>query len=117
MLESLHPQYVEPVRRIMGLSHGRSGDILLLSAFSKGYHFSGPDVKAEHGSLYPDDSYIPFVIAGKPLDRSITVAEPRSIVDVAPTIADLLGFYRGIEDRFDGKSVLEPGFIATLGAP
>jgi hypothetical protein len=116
MLESLHPQYVDPVRRIMGLSHIRSGDILLLPAYSKGYHFSGSGSKADHGSLYPDDSYIPFVIAGKPLDRSITVTGLRSIVDVAPTIADLLGFYRGIEDRFDGRSVLEPGYIATLSA-
>jgi hypothetical protein len=38
-------------------------------------------------------------------------------VDVAPTIADLLGFYRGIEDRFDGQSILEPGFTTALGEP
>jgi arylsulfatase A-like enzyme len=104
------------VRRIEGLSHVRSGDILLLPAYAEGYHFSGSGAKAEHGSLYPGDSTIPFVIAGKPLDRSITVAGLRSIVDVVPTIADLLGFYRGIEDRFDGKSILEPGYIATAGA-
>jgi arylsulfatase A-like enzyme len=116
MLESLHPQYVDPVRRIAGLSHNRSGDILLLPAYSKGYHFTGSGGKAEHGSLYPGDSYIPFIIAGKPLDRSITVTGLSSIVDVVPTIADLLGFYEGIEDRFDGRSILEPGFIATLSA-
>jgi arylsulfatase A-like enzyme len=117
MLESLHPEYVDPVRRIAGLSHIRSGDILLLPACLKGYHFTGSDEKADHGGLYPGDSYIPFIIAGKPLDRSITVTGLRSIVDVAPTIADLLGFYRGIEDRFDGQSILEPGFIAALGEP
>jgi arylsulfatase A-like enzyme len=116
MLESLHPQYVDPVRRIEGLSHTRSGDILLLPAYSKGYHFSGSP-KGDHGSLYPGDSYIPFIIAGKPLDQSFTVTGLRSIVDVAPTIADLLGFYQGTEDRFDGKSILEPGFIAVLSDP
>ena len=115
-LSHFHPNYVDPENRIENFWHPtRSGDIILLASYQKGYYFDKETI-GTHGSLYGGDSFIPFIIAGEPLDKSISVTSLKNIVDVAPTVADLLGFYGGIEDKFDGKSVLEPGFIKAVGS-
>lgn len=116
VLSYFHPDYVDAENRIQNFWHySRSGDIILLPSWLEGYHFSEEQV-GDHGSLY-EDSYNTFMIAGEPLDRSFSVTSLRSIVDVTPTVADLLGFYEGIEDQFDGTSILEPDFILTVGSP
>jgi len=66
----------------------RSGDILLIPKPS--YSFS-LDEKADHGSILLADSGVPLIFAGKPLGKFAKNNEVRSIVDVAPTIAKLLG--------------------------
>jgi hypothetical protein len=58
--------------------------------------------KSNHGNINHGDSNIPFMIGGAPI-LSMTIAEAASIVDVAPTIAGLLGFSLG---DVDGRDIL-----------
>jgi predicted AlkP superfamily pyrophosphatase or phosphodiesterase/Ca2+-binding RTX toxin-like protein len=96
-LTMLRPDYVRAAERITAYQNpGRSGDIVLLPKFMNGYYFSSPQA-ATHGSLYADDSYIPFVIGGAPVQDGRIVStygldSPTSVLDVAPTIAAILGY-------------------------
>jgi hypothetical protein len=102
-----------------------------------GHYLSGSDTQthyfdcqiedATHGSLYPWDSS-PALYIGSPkggtgeerLDELLgqagsankkvkwSISTQPHVVDIAPTIAHILDFYKGIEDQFDGKSVFEP---------
>jgi arylsulfatase A-like enzyme len=59
-----------------------------------------------HGlSLYEDAVRIPLVISGPGLPAGRTVADPVSLVDVAPTILALLGLPP--EPRFEGRSLVD----------
>jgi arylsulfatase A-like enzyme len=119
-IQEAHPDYVDAVRRIENYGHPtRSADIIILPKYKKGFHFSSEDNKSEHGSLYPEDSHITFVIAGLPIGRgdpngrNTQVSSLQSIVDIAPTITYLLG----LGGSFDGKSVLKPGCFEGRNSP
>src|SRR5262249_49752598 len=58
-----------------------------------------------HGSaLYEESVRIPLLLAGADVPAGRVVADPVSIVDVAPTILDVLGLPP--ESRFEGRSLL-----------
>ena len=44
-----------------------------------------------HGHMSPSEAYVPCILWGKGVERSGPIDEPRSIMDVAPTIAYYLG--------------------------
>lgn len=89
-LTVLSPEYVDAQTRIEKLEHAeRSGDILVFSAFRQGYYFGGKNA-ANHGSLYPEDSYQTFMIGGTPVVQPMTVTGA-SVVDIAATVAHILG--------------------------
>jgi arylsulfatase A-like enzyme len=59
-----------------------------------------------HGSsLFEEVVRIPLIISGPGLPSHRVVTDPGSIVDVAPTVLDLLGLPR--EPRFEGRSLRE----------
>ncbi len=86
-LETLHPDW--------HLGHPRSGELLLVAA--PGYEFLDPFDQADaclrgnHGG--PGEATVPLVVSGgsERLTRAPAGTAPPSAVDVAPTIATLLG--------------------------
>ncbi len=106
-----HPEdynYIEPLLRIEKMTCMRSGDIVFVPAQNE--HdpnltwYADDEVESTHGSLYPLDSYIPFIGAGPPLAGRTRLVESAAIVDIAPTVADILEFDDG---GMDGVSLLQ----------
>lgn len=110
-------------QRIAKFCSDYSGDIILLANYSDnfaGYAFDNQSLvlvpvskppffipllqynESNHGNVNNGDSHIPFILGGQPL-TSQTI-EKASIVDVAPTVAGLLGFTMG--DDIDGNDIL-----------
>jgi hypothetical protein len=88
------------------LGHQRTGELLLVAA--PGYQFANgadPALPGNHGR--PEDADVPlFVTGGSAAIVGVkNGAEPPAIVDVAPTIASLLGL--PLPRRVDGKAVPE----------
>jgi predicted AlkP superfamily pyrophosphatase or phosphodiesterase len=84
--------YPDAVARINGLDSARSGDIILLSNYNNKYYFSGEAHKGEHGHLYKDDTYIPLIFSGPSIKKNVALDTPARNIDMARTLADLLGF-------------------------
>jgi arylsulfatase A-like enzyme len=72
---------------------------MLFSSYDEGWHFYKQPIKATHGNINSGDLEIPIIFAGKGIKKGID-DNPASIVDVAPTVASLLGFEM---NRIDGK--------------
>ncbi len=83
-------EYVDAVNRISKLDSERSGDLILLANYSGGYYFESHSYLGDHGNLNPEDSYVPLIISGPGIRRGTLTSA--STVDIAPTIANLLGF-------------------------
>lgn len=92
------PNYVDAVNRIKGLDSKRSGDIILLAKDS--FYFADGLFKGEHGGLSPDESYIPLIFSGPTIRKGETDSTPARSIDMAKTLADLLGFSMS---KSDGK--------------
>ena len=94
-----------------------SGDVIILTNFEEGYDVYSPPrigycclkncdelLRSDHGSILESDRLIPFVIFGEPVKgKSRVISEPKNQVDVAPTIAGILGFTM---PEADGKNIL-----------
>ncbi|GEM_PF-2962570 len=90
-LTLMSAEYVDGPNRIEKFAHSdRSGDILLMSTFRKGFYFGNKNA-SNHGSLYPEDSYQAFVVGGAPVVQSQTLVGGQ-VVDIAATLAHILGF-------------------------
>jgi len=81
--------YPNARERIEGLYSDRSGDIILLAEYP--YYFAQERMKGEHGNLGAQDSKVPLIISGPGVKKNVEMCSARNI-DMAPTIADLLGF-------------------------
>ncbi len=68
----------------------RAGDIIL-SARSP-YYYEGKPMKGEHGSLHREDSHVPLIFMGKGLGNQTDPSTVARVIDVAPTIAEAMGF-------------------------
>ena len=91
-------EYIEAYRRS---SHpDRTADITL--QLELGYLVTSSSSRTSHGSPYWYDSHVPLIVAGRAVRPGIH-EEPRFTVDVAPTIAALLGV--AIPDDLDGRSL------------
>jgi hypothetical protein len=104
------------------VGHPRSGELLLVAA--RGHHFVDPFDVGDAGLLGshggPEDNTVPlFVLGGAPqIAAAGAGAAPPASVDVAPTIATLLGL--PLPRRVDGSPVpagLAGRVIATALAP
>lgn len=83
-------EYADAVNRISKLDSERSGDLILLANYSGGYYFESHSYLGDHGNLNPEDSYVPLIISGPGIRRGTLTSA--NTVDIAPTIANLLGF-------------------------
>lgn len=85
----------------------RSGDVLFV--LKPYYILSGDSSGASHGSPYDYDTHVPLIISGRAIKPGRYAAEV-SPVDLAPTIAEILGveFPPGREGRVLGMALKEP---------
>jgi hypothetical protein len=83
--------YVDAPWMLQNLVSHKSGDIIVLPDRDHGYTIS-EEVENDHGSIYPGDMYIPLIFAGPPLSGTARLIPQGRIVDVAPTVAELLNF-------------------------
>ncbi|GEM_PF-2002709 len=86
------PAYVKPIERLRGIDSPKGPDIVLLLDYCKnrfnintveGFH------PGQHGSLCPDDSYVPMLFAGPGVIRG-ELPEAFTI-NWSPTVASMLG--------------------------
>ena len=79
-------------RRVPPLAQSiRSGDIMLIA--DPGFYFSDKTYKGEHGTLASADSHVPLLFLSPAFRPSSEVCdEPVCVVDIAPTVAKLMGF-------------------------
>lgn len=84
------PYYGNAVDRIQGLYSTRSGDIILLAKDS--WYFADGKFNGEHGGLSLAESYIPMIFSGPTIRKGVTDPTPARSIDLAKTLADLLGF-------------------------
>ena len=81
---------------------GNSPDIMLFSNYADGYHFYKEPLMSIHGNISATDFNIPLIIAGKGMEKGLNSQET-SIVDIAPTVASLMGFSM---KKTDGKIII-----------
>ena len=79
----------------------RSADFLI--QFEK-YFMSSVGLVTTHGSAYDYDTHVPFVVLAPGL-KPETLEVPARTVDLAPTLANLLGI--PIPDEVDGRPLVE----------
>jgi len=104
-----------------GLHMFRAGDVVLIRDRSdqtgKNLGFTGS--QSTHGSLYPDDSLIPFYVWGEPLnvkrgaEGSVRIKEA-DIVDLAATVMSWLHIYQPHESQLDGKPLFDENLDLNL---
>ncbi len=77
----------------------------LMCALTKpGYIWSGGELQASHGSANPEDQAVPLVFFGSGVPARM-VTRPVSTVDIAPTLAALLGI--APDETLDGHALSE----------
>lgn len=81
--------YVDASDRIRRLNSTRSGDIILLA--SNGSYFADEIMKGEHGGLINEESYIPLIFSGPTIRKNEIDSTSSRSIDLAGTLADLLG--------------------------
>jgi len=85
-------RYIKPVERIHGLDHPKGPDfIVMLDYFEKHFNINEETGfhPGQHGSLCPDDSYVPMMFAGPGVRRD--EIEEAFTLSWAPTAASILG--------------------------
>lgn len=97
-----HPDFVPQI--VEYFDAPTAGDMVVFSASD--WVFGGAD-PGEHGSCHPEDMRIPLFFAGPGLPRGTSIPHGR-IVDVMPTVLDLLGESDRLRTAppIDGESLL-----------
>jgi hypothetical protein len=108
--------FVDGRRRIGRLLHTfRAGDVVMIRGRSdldetKNVGFTGS--QSTHGSLFPEDSLIPFYVWGEPLnvkrgaEGSVRIKEA-DIVDLTATVLSWLRIYQPHSGQIDGKPLFD----------
>lgn len=97
---SSHPDFVPQIVELF--DSPRAGDVIIFAA--PDWVFAG-HARGEHGSCLPDDMLIPLYFAGPGLPKGASIPHAR-IVDVVPTLLDLLGEGERIREySFDGETL------------
>jgi arylsulfatase A-like enzyme len=106
-----HPDFVPQIVALF--DSPRTGDIVVFAATD--WVFAGHD-DGEHGSCLPEDMLIPMYFAGPGLPKGASIPHAR-LVDVAPTLLELLGEGHRIRDYpLDGVGLADQLRSATLVA-
>ena len=87
-----------------GYFPGRSGDVVFL-ARPFAYFGWGAHLRGDHGSPYRYDTHVPLVFFGAGVAHGVR-REPVSTVDIAPTVAALIGIEPPAQS--EGHALLEP---------
>jgi hypothetical protein len=111
-LEELPFAYIDAETRINGVNNlNRSGDVILQPK----KHFGFTDSPSTHGSMYDEDTFVPFYIFGEPVTKTEIFSRVRgpmilcgaSHVDVTPTILNIFDIYKLYRGNLDGKPLLD----------
>lgn len=79
----------------------RSGDVYYLT--KEWTYFSSNPTGTSHGDPWPYDTHVPFVVLGWHI-RPERLTQPVQVVDLAPTLASLVGISRSRSEKLDGQS-------------
>lgn len=114
--------FVDGARRIEALLHRyRAGDVIIVPKRSdrpgKNTGFSSSD--STHGSLWPEDTYVPFYVWGEPLNEALKESgsvrlKEGSIVDLTPTVMSYLDIYGSHASEMDGRPLFDKDFNINL---
>ena len=114
--------FVNARERIGRLLHTfRAGDVILVRDRSdlpgKNLGFTGS--QSTHGSLFPEDSVIPFYVWGEPLNvkrgaEGSVRLKAADIVDLTATVMSWLHIYRPHEGQLDGKPLFDEDLNINL---
>ena len=99
--------YVDPVHRSSNLAGKTSGDLLVLSDYSRGFYFAAP-VAGVHGGLHPDDSFATLAI-GLPGAEKASLEQTRRHFEGA--VSDRC---RAEGGRQPSTADLVPGLLAVI---
>ena len=90
--------YVNPIERLRGIDHPNGPDIVLMLNYHDQFNVNEPEGfhPGQHGSLLPDDSYVPMIFSGpgvrrEPIPHAFTISfspTAASILDVPMPKAD-----------------------------
>lgn len=114
--------FVDGRRRIGRLLHHfRAGDVIMIPGRSelpgKNVGFTGS--QSTHGSLFPEDSLIPFYVWGEPLNAhrgengSVRIKEA-DIVDLTATVLSYLRIYQPHSGQIAGKPLFDEDLNINL---
>jgi predicted AlkP superfamily pyrophosphatase or phosphodiesterase len=79
----------------------RSGDAYYLT--KEWTLFASKPTGTSHGDPWPYDTHVPLVLAGWHIDNQ-RIADDVKMVDLAPTLADIIGVHPSASEVLDGKS-------------
>lgn len=94
--------YPNALERIQGLYSERSGDVILVADYP--HYFDDKPSAGTHGNLDAEDSYVPLIFSGPGIKHGKTIDVSARTVDIAPTIANLLG---ASLENVDGRVLTE----------
>lgn len=84
------PNYPFAKDRIDNLAKTTRSPDIILSAKAT-YYYAKKDMKGEHGSLQKENSHVPLIFINSKLQKE-NVTNNAQVIDIAPTIADSMGF-------------------------
>jgi predicted AlkP superfamily pyrophosphatase or phosphodiesterase len=97
-----NPHQTPFTRQFVNAFHAKNSADLLVQLKVNHLVISTP-TGTDHGTPYPYDSHVPLVFAGPGVQPAVVKPRART-VDIAPTLADLLGI--AAPSNLDGKSLL-----------
>jgi hypothetical protein len=92
-----------------GLAEHESARDTIVVVFGDHGEAFGEHAGRQHDNIFTEEGlHVPFVIHAPGRVPAGKITEPRSLVDVTPTVLDLVGVPYAVE-RFDGRSLVRPG--------
>ena len=99
-VKSEYPDLLVQIIEVFDAPH--SGDLLVFA--EDGWDFSG-ELRGGHGGISKTDMTVPMILAGPNIKQNNTIETAR-IVDLAPTVVDMIDNKKLTEYSFDGNSLL-----------
>lgn len=90
-------------------------DTVVVVLSDHGEEFEEHGMKNHGNQLHVESLHVPIVLRIPGMETGRTLEQPVSLIDVAPTILDLLGIEEG-RSQMQGESLLEPALSGTATA-